>query len=914
MPPPSLTRRNFVQTTALAAAALPLARLSAAESRPADPVASSPSRLAGSARLTWLEGVPVDQPGTTFGVPWPRGAAQAGGAFRLADVDGSELPVQSWPLATWPDGSVKWSGHALGAGAGRRERLMLAPGVSTASAPANTVLVRENGQRVELDNGLVSVVVPRNGRQLVSALRRGGRDVAVRGRLVSLRAADPETPGRAEALVGETERVTVEQNGPLRAVVRIDGRHHSETGGRAWLPFTVRLYLHAGGDAVRMMHSFVYDGDENSEFVAGLGVRFELPMADAPHDRHVRFAGEGDGLFAEAVRGLTGLRRDPGAEVRRAQVAGKATPPVETWNPQVSQRLHLIPAWGDYSLSQLSADGFELRKRTRSGHGWIRAGAGRRASGLGYLGGPSGGLAFGLREFWQKYPAQLDIRAADTEVAEVTVWLWSPEARPMDLRFYHDGMGMETHAQELEGLQITYEDYEKDFGTAHGIARSHELVWRVLPGTPEREAFPGMVAALVRPPLLVASPEHCHEAGVFGAWSLPDRGHPLKSRIEEQLDFSLRAYLDQVDQRRWYGFWDYGDVMHSYDQDRHEWRYDVGGFAWANSELSPDLWLWYAYLRSGRADVFRLAEAMTRHTGEVDVYHLGRFKGLGTRHNVQHWGCSAKQLRISTVAYRRIYYYLTADERVGDLMRELAGADEAFLTLDPLRKIRTEPIPPPRRDAAAVGFGTDWGSLAFAWLTEWERTGDARWRDKIVAGMRTIGAQRRGFFADGAKFNLDTGEFSIVDNDRVGVSHLSAVFGLPELCSELDALLDVPEFTAAWLDYCVLYNASPEEQRAALGAPLRGLNLRQAHSRLTAFAAWKRGDTALARRAWTEFFEGGAGHALREDLRSRRIEGPLALNPVDESFALNTNSASQWGCTAIQILALIGDHINSANR
>jgi hypothetical protein len=268
----------------------------------------------------------------------------------------------------------------------------------------------------------------------------------------------------------------------------------------------------------------------------------------------------------------------------------------------------------------------------------------------------------------------------------------------------------------------------------------------------------------------------------------------LAAKIEDQLDFLLRTYLDQIDQRRWYGFWDFGDVMHSYDPDRHEWRYDVGGFAWANSELSPDLWLWYSYLRSGRADVFRLAEAMTRHTGEVDVYHLGRFKGLGTRHNVQHWGCSAKQLRISTVAYRRIHYYLTADERTGDLMRALVGADEAFLTLYPIRKIRTEPIPPPTRAAASVGFGTDWGSLAFAWLTEWERTGDARVRDKLLAGMRSIGGQPKGFFTTGCTFNLDTGEFSRGNERGVGVSHLSAVFGLPEICSELITLFDEPAF------------------------------------------------------------------------------------------------------------------------
>lgn len=35
----------------------------------------------------------------------------------------------------------------------------------------------------------------------------------------------------------------------------------------------------------------------------------------------------------------------------------------------------------------------------------------------------------------------------------------------MDLRFYHDGMGQDTYAEQLEGLNITYEDYEPEFGT-----------------------------------------------------------------------------------------------------------------------------------------------------------------------------------------------------------------------------------------------------------------------------------------------------------------------------------------------------------------------------------------------------------------------------------------------------------------
>ena len=143
----------------------------------------------------------------------------------------------------------------------------------------------------------------------------------------------------------------------------------------------------------------------------------------------------------------------------------------------------------------------------------------------------------------------------------------------------------------------------------------------------------------------------------------------------------------------------------------------------------------------------------------------------------------------------------------------------------------------------------------------------------------------------------------------IGVSHLSAVFGLPELCAELDTLVDVPAFRAAWLQYCTLYNATPEEQQAAVGASFGRLNLWEAHSRLTAYAARQTGDRALAARAWKEFYAGRAGYGVKPDLRSTRISGPAVLNPVDENFGLSTNASSQWGCTAIQLLALVGDQI-----
>ena len=87
-----------------------------------------------------------------------------------------------------------------------------------------------------------------------------------------------------------------------------------------WLPFTVRFYFYAGSEAIRTIHTIVYDGDAKTDFISGLGLRFDVPLAgEELFNRHVRIAGVDGGMLHEAVQGLTGLRRDPGAKVRSAQ-------------------------------------------------------------------------------------------------------------------------------------------------------------------------------------------------------------------------------------------------------------------------------------------------------------------------------------------------------------------------------------------------------------------------------------------------------------------------------------------------------------------------------------------------------------------------------------------------------------------
>ena len=859
--------------------------------------------------LRWIDDdAPASLPaGATLGAPLPRGVVKDLATLGVVDEHATPVPAQLWPLATWPDGSVKWTGIALGSSAAPAAGYRLVEGAHL--APGRGVRLEERADAVVLDTGEMRVTVPRSGTAVVSEIAIGGVVVGRDGRLISSVQDRPESSPERDHGIGEVESVTVEQAGPVRAVVKVEGRHRADSG-RRWLPFTIRLVALAGATQMRMVHSFIWDGDPEHDFLSSLGISFAVPLRAEPHDRHVRLAGAEGGLLREAVRGLTGLRRDPGQAVREAQMRGEATPAPSTWLHDVARLAHWIPTWDAWRLRQHSANGFTVCKRTRADRPWIGVTEGTRSDGVGYLGDPGGGLGIGLTGFWQSHPTGIDIGDATGSAGSLTLWLWSPDAEPMDLRFYHDGLGQETYADQLDALEITYEDYEPGFGDAHGIARTHEVTVIGYAGTPSVTRLAADVAHVVRAPRLAPTPEVLHAARVFGDWDLPDSSTPARAKLEGRLAALLDFYVGQIDQRSWYGFWNYGDLMHSYDADRHTWRYDVGGYAWDNSELSPDLWLWTAFCRTGRADVFRLAERLTRHTGDVDVYHAGRWKGLGTRHNVQHWGCSAKQLRISSPAYRRHHYFLTADEHSRDVMLELHDSDQTFLGLDPVRKVRPDAATyRPERGALGVGLGTDWSALAATWLADWEITGNERSRDKLLGTMADIGAMPQGFFTGEGLYDLDAGRFDAT-RDRVSASHLSIMFGLVEICSELVDLVDddwAPGFRDAWLQYCRLYLGTPEEQVAELGQVHDGSPFEQAHSRILAYAANRLGRDDLADRAWQAFFAGG--ERMRGEVRWQRIEPPEVVAPVDDAPTLWTNDAAQGSLATMQCLALIGHRL-----
>jgi hypothetical protein len=49
--------------------------------------------------------------------------------------------------------------------------------------------------------------------------------------------------------------------------------------------------------------------------------------------------------------------------------------------------------------------------------------------------------------------------------------------------------------------------------------------------------------------------------------------------------------------------------------------------------------------------------------------------------------------------------------------------------------------------------------------------------------------------------------------------------------------------------------------------------------------------------------------ACEKLLSTTRFEGPDVLNPIEEAPWVGTNDAAQWGLAAIQVSALVGNHV-----
>lgn len=877
--------------------------------------------------LHWLSSTPPSvKTGISWGVPFKKGEVQPKQTFILKDNEGKTMPLQTWTNAFWDDGSLKWLGLATVAN-GNEKGFDLE--IGKAAPKTDGMILQNTPLSIKVNSGKIGCIIPKKGNNLIDSLTYQGKLIGNGGHLVCLWQNAPDgdidlaQTIEKQTFISTIKKVEIEQEGDVKTVIRIEGKFIPPApkgslpdatkaplrgGGDEWLPFIIRLYFYAGVENVKIVQTLIYDGEAEKDFIKGLGWQFDVQMREQVLNRHVRFGGEmeGDGgIWSEPIQPLTGRRPlilDK-KNVYEDQILGKRVPNTDKYSKAGQDLIKDWAVWRDFRLTQNTADGFSIQKRTHDKGAWIDANAGKRSSGLVFVGDVSGGLSLSIRNFWQSFPAALEVKNTASNVAILRGWTWSPFGDAMDMRHY-DTLAFG------HGLEAAYEDVQPGFSTPQGMARTSELTLGFHDEVPSNEQLNLMAQVSNNPPLLVATPQYLHDAGAFGTWSLPNKTTKGREWIENQLDSAFSFYQNEVEQRRWYGYWNYGDVMHTYDAVRHSWRYDIGGFAWANTELVPDMWLWYSFLRTGRADVFRMAEAMTRHTSEVDVYHLGRFAGLGSRHNVRHWGCGSKEIRISQAALKRFLYYLTTDERTGELMREVANVDEAMVKTDPLRMIL------PKSDYPThARVGPDWFALVGNWMTEWERTGNPVWKEKILRGVKSFTKMPYGFYSgvQGA-FGYDpkTNELYQLNPNDIGQSHLSVLMGGPEVAFELSRYFKDADWTRLFLQYCELYGASKEETAKVFKQSVQLNELSPHFVRLPAYFAQQKKDVQTAKKAW-DIFLSPKYYREGAPFDTKWVNTPTILRPMREIPNVSTNNTAQWCLNAIELLEMIGEYMPMEN-
>ena len=864
------------------------------------------------ARLHWIGKTPQGDKPVSFGVPFSKGEMRPTDAFSLTTDKGKVLAADFWPTAYWPDGSVKWGGFAAVVPGGtenvtfekKAKKNKKGSVDASTSAVTPTLAISETDQQICISAADFKAYISKavGGANIIDSLVLGGKRVAGAARLVCTKQNKPYTEDVGELtfnrFMSQVEKVEVERAGNVRAVVKIEGRYSLTSGpsprergvdtNEGFLPFTIRLYFFAGTEQVRMVHTFIYGGDEHRDFIRSLGVRFEVPMREQAYNRHVAFATQDGGVWAESVQPLNGRRilgNDPKWE--KMQVAGQRVPEHETFDEKGRDLLQHWARWNSFRLSQPNDQGYAITKRAHDNNMWIGTHTGHRAAGYAFAGDVSGGLGVSIKDFWESYPASLQVDSATHDTAYLTAYLWSPDAGPMDLRHYDN---------IAHDLNASYEDVQEGMSTPNGIARTSVLML-----IPER-AYPGKAAVAARAKQqaedapLICTPEYLHSRRAFGIWSLPDSSNERRAKVEKLLTDYIDFYAKCVEERHWYGFWNYGDFMHGYDPDRHEWKYDVGGFAWDNTELGSISWLWYMFLRTARPDIWKMAEAMTRHTSEVDVYHSGPFAGLGSRHNVSHWGCGAKEARISQAAWNRFYYYLTTDERTGDLMTAVCDADQMLYTIDPMRlALPREKYP--CTAPARLRIGPDWVAYAGNWMTEYERTLNPVYKKKIEAGMKSIAALPKGMFTGPGVLGYDpaTGILSWEGDTSIWhTNHLELIMGGFELMHEMLELVPNKKFAECYLDHNLQYDRITKNRFRI--------------SRLKGYAAAHIANTVeakqLADETWRDMWEYGTKQQhYRFDAHS--ILPPDAPQPVTESVETTTNDCALWSLDAIYLQEVI---------
>lgn len=851
---------------------------------------------------------------TTFGAVWSKGEVKQC-CFLAADETGREISMQSRDMAYWSDGSLKWTSHTVNTEeVGESITLTPISKEEEIKKGEGEIVIQKGENEYQIDTGELKIFVPFSGALIERTVYQNKiRLHRVYPVFILQRRKEEEeglTVTEEREYHGEIVSCEIEEAGPLQAVVCFKGNHVTRESCR--MPFVIRMYVWYHSTEIKFVHTFLYDGQEERDFLKGMGIRYETVLSGKKYDRHVQFTTDGS-IFHEAAVMLHFSHPVIPKEVYQAQMEGKRKKEIsvayqaekypeitDSLEETIEQAAKEMPVWNDYFLDQDSAYHYRIRKRTNKKNCCISSKEGRRTSGVMAVSGAEETVLFGIRDFWQKYPSGMEVANLGGESSVCTVWFYSPRAESFDFRHYDTRVYPKT----------CYEGYDELAEGAYGIGVTSECRIRIGSEIPKEKELEDYGMYMQKPPVFVGTPEYYYQKRAFGYFSLPEYQSTSGAWMEYQLEHAFLYYKQEIENRNWYGLFDYGDVMHTYDPVRHTWKYDIGGYAWQNTELVPTYWLWLYFLRTGREDVYTVAEAMSRHVSEVDLYHFGPLKGLGSRHNVRHWGCPCKEPRIAMAGHSRFLYYLTGDRRLRDIFEEVKDADMSLPYAKGFTRIDAQ-----GKKQITARSGPDWSSFVSNWMTWYEITLDETYRKKIETGILDIKNTPYGF-ASGPDYDYQAESGHLIYRGEIEDTpnqHLQLCMGGPQIWLEAADILEDDTLKQLLADLGAFYYLSPEEKSRRTNGQIekRPFSWPMFAAGVAAFSAGYRKDEALGRKVWSLLFQdnyaNGQGYETLESNVYAKGSDPDKV--YRELPWITTNRTSQWCLNVIMALEFAKEYI-----
>lgn len=524
-----------------------------------------------------------------------------------------EVPSQFDVRSRWngtvdaADESVRWVFASFVADVGTEYELHVGGATRTRTA----AIASEDRNGVTIDTGTLRFRIPRDRFRPLGGLTRSDgetpliADSGLDAVLVNVEDVDPDGDGFTE-LVDRKYRlsnaapseVVVEENGPLRTVVRLAGTWEDEDGNQlleGWGQYTLRVIAERGADEVELRFTL----ENNGLYGPPADHSITRVMPKWMHIRRLNFyvptQWDGDTTVSTSDGAWGVTAGAPGTDFRLLQTHEVRDRDNESRN--FTYRIHGV---------QRDTNGEYVQRLLTQG---------ARSDGGVAVRTSSGSVVAGLQHFWQNYPKAMSF---DDGILAYELFPKEPGLR---------------YPEEPNGLNPRYGDAYRFEGGRHKT-----YVMQLAFPANGTETVANREGAFQHPPRIVLSPDWVTRTAALGAFSRP--GLPFRNRdltlAAARLERMQKAMVDVdyaerqavnipassiVTQREMrgnalpsspydldlYGYMNFGDLPHfaGYCSLHYDWPRAM----------------FTAYLAHGKREFVDLGVEMLRHRYDIDQYH-----------------------------------------------------------------------------------------------------------------------------------------------------------------------------------------------------------------------------------------------------------------------------------------------------